>query len=58
MAMVMDLDHFPNFSYSTPTTASTDGGCNWNDWSPVVDWEELSARRISTLILWWFKMLC
>ncbi|KAL0438080.1 UNVERIFIED_CONTAM: protein NODULATION SIGNALING PATHWAY 2 [Sesamum latifolium] len=45
MAMVMDLDHFPNFSYSTTTTGSTDGGCNWNDWSPVVDWEELSGGQ-------------
>lgn len=50
--MVMDLDHFPDFTYSgttttttttSTTTASTDEGCNWNDWSPVVDWEALSG---------------
>ncbi|KAL8059681.1 hypothetical protein ABFX02_03G102700 [Erythranthe guttata] len=49
MAMVMDLD-FSNFTYSattttTTTTASTDEGCNWNDWSPVVDWEALSGDQ-------------
>ncbi|KAK6132323.1 hypothetical protein DH2020_033947 [Rehmannia glutinosa] len=49
--MVMDLDHFPNFSYSatttttTTTTASTDEGCHWNDWSPVVDWEAFSGGQ-------------
>ncbi|KAI3464493.1 hypothetical protein Pfo_021156 [Paulownia fortunei] len=50
----MDLD-FSNFTYSatttstttttTNTTASTDEGCNWNDWSPVVDWEALSGDQ-------------
>lgn len=52
--MVMDLD-FSNFNYSTAatatttttttTTSSTDEGCNWNDWSPVVDWEALSGDQ-------------
>ncbi|KAG8378286.1 hypothetical protein BUALT_Bualt08G0121700 [Buddleja alternifolia] len=49
MAMVMDLD-FSNFTYSattttTTTTTSTDEGCNWNNWSPVVDWEALSGGQ-------------
>ncbi|XP_073316673.1 protein NODULATION SIGNALING PATHWAY 2-like [Primulina huaijiensis] len=55
MAMLMDLD-FTNFGYSATTTtttttatttasASTDDGCNWNAWSPVVDWEALSGGQ-------------
>ncbi|CAI9764038.1 unnamed protein product [Fraxinus pennsylvanica] len=50
MAMVVDLD-FSGYSYSTTTTTttttSTEGeqGCNWNDWSPVVDWEALSGDQ-------------
>ncbi|CAA2976673.1 nodulation-signaling pathway 2 [Olea europaea subsp. europaea] len=51
--MFMDLD-FSGYSYSpttttttTTTTTSTEGdqGCNWNDWSPVVDWEALSGDQ-------------
>ncbi|XP_051123981.1 protein NODULATION SIGNALING PATHWAY 2 [Andrographis paniculata] len=46
MAMVMNELDFSNLSYSTTTTASaTDDGCNWNDWSPVVDWEALSGGQ-------------
>ncbi|XP_073120950.1 protein NODULATION SIGNALING PATHWAY 2-like [Henckelia pumila] len=55
MAMLMDFD-FTNFGYSATTTttttsttatasASTDDGCNWNAWSPVVDWEALSGGQ-------------
>ncbi|CAI9778103.1 unnamed protein product [Fraxinus pennsylvanica] len=49
--MVMDLD-FSGYSYSTTTTTTTtttstegDQGCNWNDWSPVFDWEALSGDQ-------------
>ncbi|KAG6388686.1 hypothetical protein SASPL_150118 [Salvia splendens] len=45
MAMVMDLcfPSFESFDYTTTTTtSSTDEGCNWSDWSPVVDWNEIS----------------
>ncbi|XP_047979424.1 protein NODULATION SIGNALING PATHWAY 2 [Salvia hispanica] len=48
--MVMDLG-FPIFDYSTTTytttmtASSTDEGCNWNAWSPVVDWKALSGDQ-------------
>ncbi|KAK9270296.1 hypothetical protein L1049_025874 [Liquidambar formosana] len=52
MAMVVDdttaeLD-FSSYSTTTtttttPTTTEDDHGCNWNDWSPVVDWGALSG---------------
>ncbi|XP_057795879.1 protein NODULATION SIGNALING PATHWAY 2-like [Salvia miltiorrhiza] len=61
MAMVMDLGFLSYDDYSamdavttttttttsttTTTTSSTDEGCNWNDWSPVVDWEALSGDQ-------------
>ncbi|KZV35116.1 nodulation-signaling pathway 2 protein [Dorcoceras hygrometricum] len=51
MAMLMDLD-FTSFGYSGTTTTTTttgsalsDDGCNWNAWSPVVDWEALSGGQ-------------
>ncbi|KAF9608457.1 hypothetical protein IFM89_009823 [Coptis chinensis] len=28
---------------STTTTTEDDAACTWNDWSPVVDWDELSG---------------
>ncbi|OWM90172.1 hypothetical protein CDL15_Pgr006493 [Punica granatum] len=34
-----DLD----FSGYSTTTATTDGDYNWNDWSPVVDWDAISG---------------
>ncbi|KAA8546384.1 hypothetical protein F0562_002877 [Nyssa sinensis] len=30
-------------STSTTTTTEDDYGCNWNNWSPVVDWDALSG---------------
>ncbi|XAR62785.1 hypothetical protein NMG60_11017660 [Bertholletia excelsa] len=40
----MDLDLS---GHSTPTTTTTttedDYGCNWNNWSPVIDWGSLSG---------------
>ncbi|XP_073136583.1 protein NODULATION SIGNALING PATHWAY 2-like [Henckelia pumila] len=46
MALVMDLD-FSNFGHYIDTSATTtaDDGCYWNDWSPVVDWEEFSGGQ-------------
>ncbi|XP_073047157.1 protein NODULATION SIGNALING PATHWAY 2-like [Primulina eburnea] len=46
MAMVMDLD-FSNYSHyiNMATTNTTGDGGYWNDWSPVVDWEELSGGQ-------------
>ncbi|KAL7246303.1 hypothetical protein ACSBR2_001424 [Camellia fascicularis] len=49
MAMVVDDTIIPELdldfsSYTTTTTTSEDDYvCTWNDWSPVVDWEELSG---------------
>lgn len=41
---LVDLD-FPCYSTTTTTTTSTedDHCCDWSDWSPVVDWDELSG---------------
>lgn len=46
MAMVIDDTHELDFSAATTTTTTTtddDLPCNWNDWSPVVDWDALSG---------------
>lgn len=49
-----DLDefYFPDYSNTTTTTttttttsASEDELCNWNDWSPLMDWEGLSNNH-------------
>ncbi|EEF48364.1 protein NODULATION SIGNALING PATHWAY 2 [Ricinus communis] len=50
MAMAIDGSFELDFSgCSTTTTSSTendhDRACNWNDWSPLVDWEALSAHH-------------
>ncbi|KAK2659544.1 hypothetical protein Ddye_006077 [Dipteronia dyeriana] len=48
MAMEFDYTFQLDISdYSSTTTTTTDGdhGCNWNDWSPVVDWEALSGGQ-------------
>ncbi|XP_050213520.1 protein NODULATION SIGNALING PATHWAY 2 [Mercurialis annua] len=52
MAMAFDCSYELDFSdYSTTTTTTTTStendiyACNWNDWSPVVDWEALSANH-------------
>ncbi|KAK1361918.1 Nodulation-signaling pathway 2 protein [Heracleum sosnowskyi] len=53
MAMIIDDDlhefYFPDYGNTTTTTttttttsASEDELCNWNDWSPLMDWEALS----------------
>ncbi|KAF9682601.1 hypothetical protein SADUNF_Sadunf05G0125900 [Salix dunnii] len=56
MAMAIDgtefeLD-FSSYSSTTTTTTATPAtstenvhGCNWNDWSPMVDWEALSGAH-------------
>ncbi|XP_075516119.1 protein NODULATION SIGNALING PATHWAY 2-like [Primulina tabacum] len=46
MAMVMDLD-FSNFSHyiDMAATNTADEGCDWNGWSPVIDWEEFSGGQ-------------
>ncbi|KAF7816882.1 putative N-succinyldiaminopimelate aminotransferase DapC [Senna tora] len=46
--MPMDLDTIPQLDFSgysttTTTTPTSDGGCNWNQWSPVVNWDTFSA---------------
>lgn len=49
IAMAMEFDDFLQMdfsSYSSTTTTTTtddDYACNWNDWSPVVDWQALSG---------------
>ncbi|XP_044510106.1 protein NODULATION SIGNALING PATHWAY 2 [Mangifera indica] len=53
MAMAMDFDYFLDLQFcsttttttttATPTTSGDNQGCNWNDWSPVVDWQALSG---------------
>ncbi|XP_052202701.1 protein NODULATION SIGNALING PATHWAY 2 [Diospyros lotus] len=47
MAMMVDdaVAELDLSGYSTTTITSTDDdlACNWDDWSPVVDWEELSG---------------
>ncbi|XP_044479182.1 protein NODULATION SIGNALING PATHWAY 2-like [Mangifera indica] len=56
MAMAMDFDDFLDLQFSgysstttttttatTPTTSDDGQPYNWNDWSPVVDWEALSG---------------
>lgn len=46
-----DLAELNWADYSTTTTTETttssedDHGCNWNDWSPLVDWEALSSGQ-------------
>lgn len=56
MAMAMAIDDATELDFSayststtttTTTTATTDDeyGCNWNDWSPVVDWNTLSGGQ-------------
>ncbi|XP_031275401.1 nodulation-signaling pathway 2 protein-like [Pistacia vera] len=58
MAMAMDFDDFLHLEFSgysstttttttttTPTTSDDGQACNWNDWSPVVDWEALSGGQ-------------
>ncbi|OVA10438.1 Transcription factor GRAS [Macleaya cordata] len=47
MAMAMEVDltelDFSGCSTTTTTTTTEDGvTCNWNDWSPVVDWDVFS----------------
>lgn len=49
--MAMDFDDFLHLDFSgyssttTTTTTGDDYACNWNDWSPVVDWEALSGGQ-------------
>lgn len=54
MAMAMAIDDALELDLSGYTTVTTTGGtatstpeydpgCNWNDWSPVVDWDALSG---------------
>ncbi|RVW17693.1 Nodulation-signaling pathway 2 protein [Vitis vinifera] len=53
MAMALDntVDlEFSGYSTTTTTTATTatdrdDHYCNWDDWSPVVDWDALSGEQ-------------
>lgn len=48
MAMVMDNMSFVDLDfpcYST-STSSDDENCNWKQWSPVVNWDELSGDNI------------
>ncbi|KAL6317273.1 hypothetical protein AAG906_030026 [Vitis piasezkii] len=53
MAMALDntVDlEFSGYSTTTTTTATTatdrdDYYCNWDDWSPVVDWDALSGEQ-------------
>lgn len=48
MAMVVDqtVAEIESSGYSTTTTTTTaedEHGCNWNDWSPMVDWDAISG---------------
>ncbi|CAK7347010.1 unnamed protein product [Dovyalis caffra] len=40
----LDFSSHSSTTTTTPTTSTeNDHGCNWNDWSPMVDWEALSG---------------
>ncbi|XP_058218479.1 protein NODULATION SIGNALING PATHWAY 2 [Rhododendron vialii] len=51
MAMVVDqtVAELELSGYSTTTTTTTtiddEHGCNWNDWSPMVDWDAISGSH-------------
>ncbi|KAK3040063.1 hypothetical protein RJ639_029399 [Escallonia herrerae] len=39
----LDLSDYSPTTTATTTTTEDDHGCNWNGWSPVVDWDMLSG---------------
>lgn len=49
MAMVVDQTvaelEFSGYSTTTTTTIEDEHGCNWNYWSPMVDWDAISGSH-------------